>query len=150
MKKLFFFFLTLILFSGCSVEDNNEDFYYELARVTNNDLPEQFEVGKTYQLTIGYILPSQCSSFAGIDARRAGNSGDQRREIYVAAIGRSRIGNECNDDVPGTPGSSRISILIDEEADYTFKFWIGEDASENPIYETVVVPVGEADITPQT
>ncbi len=149
MKKLILPLLALMLFSGCSVDDVNEDFYYELAKITNNDLPQQFEIGKTYQLTIGYILPSHCSTFAGIDARRAGNSGDLRREIYVAAIGMSRLGNNCDENVPGTTGSAKISILVDEEEDYTFKFWIGEDASENPVYETVVIPVQEADITPE-
>lgn len=144
MKKLVFILFSLVLLTGCSVDDDSPQITYELAEIVANDLPDEFEFGETYEVTITYILPSQCHKYFGLDARRGGPEGEERRTIYVAAIA-SQEGTECSDTTTGgSQGTAKFSISIDQEDEYTFKFLIGENNGE-PVYQTVEVPIAEED-----
>ncbi|MDX1542831.1 MAG: hypothetical protein R3214_02720 [Christiangramia sp.] len=143
MKKLVFIFITFLALAGCSVDDDSPNFEYELAEIVANDLPDEFEFGKTYEVTVTYILPSACHSFAGLDARRKGNVGDERRIIFVSAIASIQLDSNCDGTVGGGQGTSKFTINIDEEEDYTFKFLVDETGGE-PVYETVVIPVTQS------
>ncbi len=148
MKKLVFILMTFLALTGCSTDDDSQNVSYELAEIVANDLPDQFELGRVYEVTVTYILPSQCHDFVGLDARREGTSGDARRNIYVSAISLTEINNDCNSTIGGNQGTSKFSITIDEEEDYTFYFLVGENDGEGE-YDTVTVPVVEdADATP--
>ncbi|MCM8569593.1 hypothetical protein NE848_09390 [Gramella jeungdoensis] len=141
MKKLVFILITILAMTGCSVDDDSGPrVEYELAEIVANDLPDEFEFGKTYEVTVTYILPSACHSFAGLDARREGNVGEERRIIYVSAIAAIQLDSNCDDTVGGDQGTSKFTINIDEEEDYTFNFLVGEAGNE-PVYNTVVIPV---------
>lgn len=147
MKKLYLILFSLVMFTGCSVDDDSPQTTYELAEIVANDLPAEFEFEETYQITVTYILPSQCHTFFGLDARRGASEGEERRTIYVAAIAAQR-GSECTGSTGGNQGTANFSLRIDEEDDYTFKFLVGEEDGE-PVYQTIVVPIaGEDDITP--
>ena len=144
MKKLVIILLSIVTLSSCSInDDDSPEIEYELAAITGNDLPDTFELGESYTITLNYLLPSQCHSFAALDARRASNSGDERRQIYVAAVSNFISNAQCNEDVVGNAGTTTFNILIDETEDYKFYFWTGFDAEDKPIYTEVSVPVTE-------
>lgn len=146
MRKLFLTLFSLVLLTGCSVDDDSPQITYELAEIVANDLPAEFEFEETYEITVTYVLPSQCHTFFGLDARRGASEGEERRTIYVAAIA-SQQGTECSSSTGGSQGTANFTISIDEEEDFTFKFLIGENNGE-PVYETVVVPIaGEEEVT---
>lgn len=145
MKKLVIILLSVVTFSSCSINDDNDPVAeYELAAITGNDLPETFEFGESYTITMDYVLPSQCHSFAAVDARRASSTGEERRQIYVAAVSTFISSTQCNEDVVGNTGTTTFNILIDETEDFKFYFWTGFDAEDKPIYTEVTVPVAEA------
>ena len=144
MKKLVLILLVITGLSSCSINDDDiPNITYELAEITANDLPDSFEMGKTYTVTVDYILPSQCNSFAGIDARRGGNAGDERRDIYIAAVSQLVTSAECDAETTGNSGEGTFSITIDESKDFTFYFWTGVSDTNEPLYDEVTVPVIE-------
>ena len=145
MKKLVLILLVIAGLSSCSINDDDiPNITYELAEITANDLPENFQLGETYTVTVDYVLPSQCNSFAGIDARRGGNVGEERRNIYIAAVSQFVDSIECDSEATGNTGSGTFSITIDESEDFTFYFWTGVSDTNEPLYEEVTVPVIEA------
>lgn len=144
MKRSFLFLLALITLNSCSIDDDAPNINYELAQITGNNLPDEFVFNDTYSITIDYILPSECHNFAGIDARRAGNTSADRRKIYVGVVSTVEVGSECEENGSGDTGSTSFSILIDELEDYTFYFWTGVGTNNQPEYTEVVVPVVEA------
>ena len=144
MKKLVFILFAVFAFAGCSDDDDALNVTYDVAEIVANDLPESFELGKIYEVTVSYVLPSRCHQFLGLDAQREGVTGESRRNIFVAAIA-VRDGNvDCEDTTGGSLGTSKFSITIDEDEDYTFNFLVGEENDE-PVYTTVVVPVLDPD-----
>lgn len=146
MKKIALILLAIVTLNSCTInDDNGPSIDFEAAEITENTLPDEFERGKNYTITVTYMLPSQCHSFAGIDARRASNTGDGRREIYVAAVSSFSINSNCDDSVEGSTGTSTFSIQIDESEDYKFYFWTGIDAADDPVYDEVTVPVVEVE-----
>lgn len=143
MKRLIFAFVALILFSSCSIDDDTTPTSYELAEITGNNLPDSFVLGETYSIEIDYVLPSECNTFAQVDARRAGSTGEERRQIYIGVITTINTSPNCDPNVPGEEGSSNFSITIDENEAYTFYFWTGTGANNQPVYTEVIVPVNE-------
>ena len=143
MKRLIFVFMTLVMISSCSVDDDSSNTAFELAKITGNDLPDNFVLGETYTIKVNYILPSQCNSFSGIDARRGGQANSERRDIYVGVVTNLNESTNCDSNILGEQGVSNFSITIDETEDYTFYFWTGLDDSNQPVYSETTVPVQE-------
>lgn len=139
-----FVFLAVFAMTGCSEDDDALNVSYQAAEIVDNDLPESFEFGKIYEITVSYVLPTRCHQFLGLDAQREGVTGDARRNIFVAAIAVRDENVDCEEGTGGNLGTTKFSLTIDEEEDYTFNFLVGEENDE-PIYETVVVPVIDTD-----
>ncbi|MBT8295949.1 MAG: hypothetical protein KJO51_05990, partial [Gramella sp.] len=123
-------------------DDNSPILEYELAEITSNSLPDEFELGRTYTIDVAYVLPTQCHKFVAIDASREGNTGAKRREIYIAAVASYVQNSVCTQEL-GNSGTSTFTILIDESEDYKFYFWKGTGPADEPIYDEVTVPVVE-------
>ncbi|APG60846.1 membrane lipoprotein lipid attachment site-containing protein [Christiangramia salexigens] len=145
MKKLFFVLISSLILTGCSIDNDTEKVNFELAGITGNDLPEEFIFGKTYEVNVNYKLPTTCHAFAGIDAKRSGSDNEKRRQIYVAAISQVKASSSCDPTSEGNTGTSKFSILIDDDEDYTFYFWVGVNSADEPEYETITIPVKETE-----
>lgn len=144
MKKLGLLFLTTLVFMSCSIEDDGPQIRYEFAEVLSADLPEAFEVGKTYQIDITYLLPTACHVPAGLDAKRGSGSGEERRSIFVAGVASYDGGtNECTEEGEEEERTEEdtFSLTIDEEGTYTFYLWIGVNEEMENQYTVVEVPV---------
>lgn len=141
MKRSFLVLMTLITLNSCSIDDDAPNINYELAQITGSNLPDEFVFNETYNITVDYILPSECHNFASIDARRAGNTAEDRSKIYVGIVSAIVSGSICDENTSGDSGSSSFSLFIDELDEYTFYFWTGIGSNNQPEYTEVVVPV---------
>ncbi len=152
MKKLILLFVSALLTVSCDVNDGGPITMLAASEVTETDLPEFFEAGKTYTVKVTYLLPSACHFAAGVDARRGGDSSEQYREIYVRGMASYDANlTECDEEVDEEElekeGTFQITITPNEEDPYTFYLWTGINENEENIYTEVVVPVGDPDIT---
>lgn len=139
MKRLFVLALSIIL-TSCSLGDDAPNTYYELAKIVDNDLPDEFVYGETYDVQVDYLLPTECNLFQALDARRGGNSPEDRRDIYISIVTSVVSEDGCDRNTPGGAGSSKFSITIDQTESYTFYFWTGVSGN-NPVYNEVTIPV---------
>ncbi|MDR5591419.1 hypothetical protein [Christiangramia sp. SM2212] len=143
MKRLFVLALSIIV-SSCSLDNDTPNTYYELAEIVGNDLPEELVFGETYNVEVDYLLPSECNIFQALDARRGGNTPNERRDIYISVVTSVVTNDGCDPDIPGGAGSSKFSITIDQNEPYTFYFWTGVSGTD-PVYNEVIIPVVESE-----
>lgn len=142
MKKIVFLFITTLIFTGCSIENDGTQLAYQFSKVTSADLPETFEKGKTYQIDVNYLLPSACHVATGIEVKRGNFTGDQRRDIYIVGISSYDANQtECNREDDDLERENSFSFLIDEDEPYTFYLWNGVDDNMESQYIIVEVPV---------
>ena len=151
MKKLMLIVLLGLLMNSCSTDDDVPNIEYGLAPITNSEFPAYFEPGKSYDLNLTYRLPTTCNTFLGFDG---GREDESSQEFFIYALtSRDRDLTNCISDDPtltkqGTIRNFLVSDNLDEDEVFIFKLWKGTDSEDNPIYETIQVPVGEPDITP--
>jgi len=131
MKKIIFAFFSLFLFFSCS--DDDSDHHYELLPIEEAIVPEEFEFGKIYDITVKYILPDDCYINSDIlyeydfDARN------------VAVITTFVDDNNC--DILDTEEEITFRVQALQHSPYIFKFWQGDDENGHPIYLIIEVPV---------
>ena len=141
MKKLILFFVGALTLLSCDI-DEGENIQMQYAEVSEIDLPEFFELGKTYNIEVTYLLPTGCHYSAGIDVRRINNSAE-RWEIFVAGVASyDSSAGECTRDNPNPERTGTFTIRIDEDTVYAFHLWTGTDNNNQPIFTIVEVPVG--------
>jgi hypothetical protein len=142
MKKIALIIMAAVLVTSCNIDDDGPRIAYEFSEVTETDLPESFEKGKTYKIDVTYLLPSACHTAAGLEVKRGNDSGAQRRDIYVVGIGRYDANlTQCNREDDELEREGSFSILIDEDEPYTFYLWSGVDDNMESQYTVVEVPV---------
>jgi hypothetical protein len=146
MKKLMFLVLLGLFMTSCSTDDNVPSVEYGLAPITDYDLPEFFEAGKSYDLKLTYQLPSTCHTFYSFDG---GREDESSQEIFIYAITAKHLdATNCDTEDPdltkeGTIRNFMVSANISEDEVFIFKLWTGKDAEGNPIFTDVEIPVGE-------
>lgn len=132
LKKIFFVIFTVIFFVSCS-DDDSSDYHYELLPVEDALVPEEFEFGKVYELTVKYIVPDDCYVNSDIlyeydqDARN------------IAVISHVIENNNCDPLDLEQELTFRVQAL--QASPYIFRFWQGDDENGDPIYLIVEVPV---------
>ena len=146
MKRLALLFLCVITLNSCSVNDDGTTILTKFAEVSEYDLPEYFEKGKSYKVPMAFLLPDMCHQAVGLQLSRGAEFGDERRDIYVAGVvsfnaEQSKCTLEPEDD-SDLVVETEFTISIDEEEPYTFYFWTGLDSTGENIFEIVEVPVG--------
>ena len=62
MKKLVLLLSLLFAFNSCSTDDG-DNFRFELLPVESVEIPNEFTLGETYEITIRYYRPSTCHAF---------------------------------------------------------------------------------------
>lgn len=150
MKKLILLFVSTLILTSCNVDDDGPKTLLTPAEVSEIDVPDYFENGKTYEIDIVYLLPDACHNAAGINVQRGSNSNGEKewRDIYVTGVASydSNL-SECNKDATNTElekdGSFKITIPMNDEQSYTFYLWTGVDTDNKNIYTEVVVPIGK-------
>ena len=142
MKKLALLFVCVLTLASCSLEDDEPSISYEWAKIVDAELPESFEKGKSYQIKFTYLLPSACHTGLGLDAKRGGFTGEERRDIYVVGVTSYNPSvTECTIQSEDLEREKTLTINIDEDEPYTFYLWDGLDDEEESQYIVVEVPV---------
>ena len=97
------------------------------------DLPEEFEYGKVYNVSLKYILPDDC--YISSDVLYEYDL-DMRNVAVISTVldDKDCFPVDFEDDI-----SFKVKALQTET--YVFKFWQGEDEQGEPIYLIKEVPV---------
>ena len=136
MKKIFFLLLIAISVTSCSVDDDVNDFYYEILPVESVEIPEEFVLGQTYEITVTYLRPTTCHVFNNFYYDSELN---QRTVAVVTSVYQNK---DClvliDEEVEAT-----FNFMVNSNGTYVFKFWQGEDENGNDLYYIVEVPVVE-------
>lgn len=132
VKKIFFVIFAVITMVSCS-DDDSYDYHYELLPIEEAMIPEEFEFGKIYDLSVRYIVPDDCYVNSDILYEYDQNARN------VALISLVIESNDCETIELDEELTFQVHAL--QESPYIFRFWQGEDESGEPIYLTVEVPV---------
>ncbi|MCB0398320.1 MAG: hypothetical protein KDD26_01620 [Winogradskyella sp.] len=137
MKKfLVILFLSISIFTSCSIEnDNPPNFYLEIMPIQNVDIPESFIHGETYEISVTYNRPNSCYEFNDFIYSI------QQNERTVAVVNTVYTDNECTDLLE--PVTVSFDFVVVSTETYIFKFYQGTDSQGQDQYLLIEVPVEE-------
>jgi len=137
MKRLFFTILgTLTLLLGsCNLDNDEPNFHFEPLRIVSAELPESFQLNQTYQITVTYELPNNCTGFSGFDVTQSDTT---VRNVVV--FGSVRTDREfCTEET--IEEQATFNFVCNYSDTYMFRFWQGVSAEGEQEYFEVEVPV---------
>ena len=134
MKKIFALGLTLLLLVSCSIDDDNQNYSFEVLPVESVDIPTEFTLGETYPIKVKYLRPSTCHEFKEFYYSKYLN------ERTVAPINLVYENNDC-EPLTDVEAEATFNFIVTSNGSYVFKFWQGEDANGEDQYLTIEVPV---------
>lgn len=134
MKKLIALSVVLLLFASCSLDDDSQNYSFEILPVESVDIPDEFTLGETYPITVSYFKPSTCHSFKEFYYAKKNN------ERTVATINYVFENNTC-ETLTDELVEATFNFIVTSNGSYIFKFWQGEDGSGEDQYLTIEVPV---------
>ncbi|SDW08525.1 hypothetical protein [Flavobacterium degerlachei] len=135
MKKLVLFLVLITTLVSCSTDnDNNDSYTYEVLPVQSYELPASFTLGETYEIKLKYQRPTACHIFQGIYYDKNLNT---RTIAIQTAVNDNQI---CTTEVPALSEVS-FNFYVTNTGSYIFKFYKGEDAAGQDLFEEVEIPV---------
>jgi len=123
-----------MLFASCSVDDDSTSFSFEILPVESVDIPDEFELGETYPITVSYLRPSTCHGFKEFYYLKENN------ERTVAPITYVFDNNDC-ETLEDNLVEATFNFIVTSNGSYIFKFWQGEDTDGETQYLIIEVPV---------
>lgn len=125
-------------FTACSLDDDDAtNFKYVNLKVISADVPEAFEFGGKYTISVTYANPNTCTYFEGFDIHK-----HQLTEREVYPIGTELTGNDdCQESTEEVEVTFDFEVIYKE--DYLFKFWTGKNVDGEDEYIEIAVPVNE-------
>ncbi len=135
MKKILFLCLTLVIFSSCSINKDNTTFSVEILAVESVDIPDTFELGETYPITVSYLRPTTCHSFKEFYYLKENN------ERTVAPINYVFEDDTCENTQNNTLTESTFNFKVTSNGSYIFKFWQGKGTDGESQFLVIEVPV---------
>lgn len=133
MMKNFIGMLALVaILASCSA-DEPQKYSLEVLPVESFILPDTLFLGETQTFKIKYKRPSNCHYFEGFYYKKNLN----QRTIGITT---SVLQENCQ-PLMGTPVEVELKFFTTNTGNYIFKFFKGEDAAGNNVYESVTVPV---------
>ncbi|MEN8186115.1 MAG: hypothetical protein ABFR05_03180 [Bacteroidota bacterium] len=130
-KKTIVIFFIVILFFSCS--DDDENYFYGFLPIEEAFVPDEFEYGEIYNLSVKYIRPDNCYLYSDIIYEYDLNARN------VAVISTVIDDDNCIPLNEEREISFRVHAL--QQEDYIFRFWQGDDENGDPIYLEIIVPV---------
>ena len=135
MKKLLVLFILGTLLS-CEINDGNEiNFELQIMSVTGVDIPAEFTLGETYEITVDYLRPNGCHEFNDFIIQPNGNT----RTVAVV----DTVYNDPNCSVNAEEASVSFNFLVLSNGPYIFQFYQGTGTNGEDQYLIVEVPVVE-------
>lgn len=137
MKHLFLLCLFVLSLTSCSIDDDGAgEFYYEVLPVESVDIPEEFTLGETYEITVSYFRPSGCHVFNNFYYT------SELNQRTVAVINTVYPNQNC-ETFENQLEEVSFNFRVISNGTYIFRFWQGEDDNGDDIYYIVEVPVVE-------
>ncbi|WP_067146757.1 hypothetical protein [Pseudotamlana agarivorans] len=135
MKRLIALFLTIALFTSCSVDEGTA-YHSEILPVDSVNIPDEFEMGETYPIEVFYYQPTSCYDFYNFYYKKHNN------ERTVAPINLVFDHNDC-ESTEDVLVSNTFNFVVTGNGSYVFKFWQGKDEDGEDQYLVIEVPVVE-------
>jgi hypothetical protein len=132
LRKIFFVIFAVVFLLSCS-DDDNEEYHYELLPIEEAAVPEVFEFGRIYNLSVKYIAPDDCYINSDILYEYDENARN------VAVISLVIESNDC--EIIDLEQELTFQVHALQASPYIFRFWQGEDDNGEPVYLTIEVPV---------
>lgn len=124
----------ILSFNACSLDDGSNIKYVPLT-VVSAEVPDSFELGQVYEITVTYLNPNSCTFFEGFDIHKHELT---TREVYP--IGAEIIDDhECQEIATEVERTFDFEVIYDQ--DYLFQFWTGQDSNGVDQYIEIPVPV---------
>uniref|UniRef100_UPI00404A0092 hypothetical protein n=1 Tax=Flavobacterium sp. TaxID=239 RepID=UPI00404A0092 len=137
-KKLLFLIAIpmLFLFTNACTPDRGSEYHYEVLPIESFELPESFVLGETYSIVVRYNRPTTCHYFSNIYWEKNLNE----RVVAVQSLVEQR--NDCiTSPVDEILFERTFNFYVTTNGSYIFKFYKGQDEEDNPIFESVEIPV---------
>ncbi|SKB52414.1 hypothetical protein SAMN05660776_1629 [Salegentibacter holothuriorum] len=148
MKRLILLFVSALVLVSCDTDDG-PNIAYDIALISDADLPEYFDKDETYDINVDYALKSACHTFVGFD----GNQGKSEENDSIFEYNITVISSydpaltECTIESESLSRSSQLfkdfQVKSEDYTTYRFNLLSGFDSDDKPEYITIDVPVGE-------
>lgn len=135
MKKIVLLLLVSLIGISCSVSDDHVNYHYEVLPVESFELPESFKLGEIHYITLKYKRPNDCYVSPSLYFEKD----EQIRTIAIQTLVANL--NECA-TVPDE-GTKELTFRFEvvSSTPYVFKFFKGKDENDQPVFESVTIPV---------
>src|SRR3970040_2587191 len=133
MKKIVLFIVLITSFLGCSIDDDNTSYTYDVLPVDSYVVPASFTLGETYEIKLKYQKPTSCHIYQGIYYDKNLNT---RTIAIQTAVQNNQV---CTQQIPPLSEVS-FNFMVNNTGSYIFKFYKGEDAGGKDIFEAVEIP----------
>ena len=134
MKKFVLLTLVLLTLTGCSVDNNQPNYSYEVNPIDSYTIPTEFKLGETYEITLKFTRPTECHFYQGIYYSKDLN-------VRTIAIQTAVDKNQACAQVVPAQSEVTFNFLVTNTGSYIFKFYKGKDANGVNQFEEVEVPV---------
>jgi len=131
-RKIFFVIFAIVLMVSCS-DDDSYEYHYELLPIEEALVPEEFEYGQIYNISVKYIVPDDC--YINSDILYEYNE-DARNVAVISLVIDS---NDCETIDLEQELTFQVHAL--QRSPYIFRFWQGDDDNGEPVYLIIEVPV---------
>ncbi|WP_242203398.1 hypothetical protein [Aestuariivivens insulae] len=138
MKKFFILCCIVTLFVSCSTDDDYTNYDLEILPVESVDIPDEFELGEVYPITVRYYRPSTCHAFRNFYYVKDNNI---RTVAPITYVFEHDSGNTSCTDLEDELVEASFNFIVTGNGSYIFKFWQGEDTNGEDQYLTIEVPV---------
>ncbi|MBS9461200.1 hypothetical protein KIM67_02165 [Flagellimonas sp. 389] len=138
MKKGIVLFLLLGVFTffiSCDLDDDTPNFHFTTLTVLEANVPESFELNRTYDIEVTYLRPDSCTFFEGYDVVKTAQT-----ERNIAMIGTVLTDETaCAQAVEEVEAIFRFNVIFTGE--YTFRFYAGTNDNDEAVYLEYIIPV---------
>lgn len=135
MKKLLLLVFVSLMVLSCSLDDHEENKYYEILPVESFVVPATFEYGKVYDIDVFYKRPTDCHLSATLYFEKK----DSTRTIAVQSLVLDR--DNCLPVPTEEPRKGSFKFEVLNKTPYVFKFFKGKDEAGENLFEEVIIPV---------
>lgn len=126
----------LLLTNSACTPDEGSEYHYEILPVESFEVPESFILGETYQILVRYNRPTTCHYFSNIY---------WEKNLNERIIGVQSLVEQRNNCLPSAEDemlfTQTFNFMVTSNGSYIFKFFKGHDEEDNPIFETIEIPV---------
>ena len=135
MKRILALVSVLFLFNACSLNDDDGiKFHYELLPIESVVIPDSFEMGETYPITIKYFRPTTCHAFDGFYYDK--NLNTRTLAVRNAVVQQNNCTELSNSLIEQT-----LNFYVTNNGSYIFKFWQGKNHAGEDVFLEYEIPV---------